>query len=79
MTSVTRLGQEPSDQALVEQGLNVQIAGLDVFRIGKGRSEFRLLQDKLRWVPGDGRRIAQGNDLTYIFDLSGGAISTAGL
>ena len=67
------------NQALVEQGLNVQIAGLDVFRIGQGRSEFRLLQDELRWVPGDGRRIAQANDLTYIFDLRGGAISTVGL
>ncbi len=64
------------NQALVEQGLNVQIAGLDVFRIGRGRSEFRLLQDELRWVPEDVRRFAQGDDLTYIFDLSGGAVSS---
>ena len=49
------------NQTLFDRGSDVQIAGLDVFRIGQGGSEFRLLQDELRWVPRDARRIAQGN------------------
>lgn len=49
-------------------GLDFQIQAIDCFVIGNGRPSVRILQQPFRWVPGDVRRIAQGDDITFTYD-----------
>jgi hypothetical protein len=51
---------------LAAAGWDLQIASIDLFTIGVGRPEDRIHQNTSRWVPGDPRRHADGNNLTYL-------------
>lgn len=59
------------NQQLEELGLGIAVESIEFFSIGQGRSSNRLHQQDHRWVAGDARRLAQGNDITYIVDQSG--------
>ena len=61
---------------LAARGMNIQVAEIRFFTIGAGRPANRILQQPFRWVPNDPRRIAQGDDITYIVDLSAGATAS---
>ncbi len=63
---------------LAAAGYNLAIQEIHAYTIGVGRPSNRILQNGLRWVPNDPRRLAQGTDLTYLVDLSDGA-TTSGL
>jgi hypothetical protein len=78
---------EPQDTALLRrvnqinaqlaaQGLRIAIEGIDFFTIGNGRPGIRIHQQPFRWVPNDARRLADGTNITYIFDQSGGATAS---
>ncbi len=78
---------EPQDPALLQRvtqinaqlatrGLNIAIEGIDFFTIGNGRPGIRIHQQPFRWVPNDPRRLADGTNITYIFDQSGGATAS---
>jgi hypothetical protein len=58
------------------QGIAMQIASIEFFTIGQGRPSARILQQPFRWVPNDPRRIADGDNLTYVVDQSGGATAS---
>src|SRR5206468_10448359 len=60
------------NQQLAASGQHVAIEALDFFTVGNGRPGVRLHQTPFRWVPNDPRRLADGTNITYIFDQSGG-------
>jgi len=60
------------NQQLAANGQHVAIEALDFFTIGNGRPGVRIHQTPFRWVPNDPRRLADGTNITYIFDRSGG-------
>lgn len=63
---------------LTSAGYNIAVEAIDFFTIGRGRPGARLHQEPFRWVPGDPRRNADGNNITYLVDQSDGA-TTSGL
>lgn len=60
------------------QGLNVSVEQIEFFTIGGGRPVNRLHQTGAHWVANDPRRLADGDNITYLVDLSEGA-TTSGL
>ncbi len=61
---------------LAARGLKIAIEGIDFFTIGNGRPGIRIHQQPFRWVPNDPRRSADGTNITYIIDQSGGATAS---
>lgn len=57
---------------LAAQGYNIGIEGIEFFTIGFGRPSARIHQQPFRWVPNDPRRLAEGDDITYLVDQSDG-------
>lgn len=53
---------------LAANGYDIRIEEIDFFTIGPGRPSVRIHQQPFRWVPGDPRRNAQGDDITFIID-----------
>lgn len=53
-------------------GLNVSVEEVEFFTFGEGRPLNRAHQSGNRRVPGDPRRNADGNNITYLVDLSDG-------
>lgn len=64
------------NEELAASGLNFAIESIEFFTIGKGRPSNRMHQQPFRWVPGDPRRGAQGDDITYLVDQSDGATAS---
>ena len=61
---------------LAARGLNIAIEEVSFFTIGQGRPANRIHQQPFRWVPNDPRRAAQGDDITYVVDVSDGATAS---
>jgi len=57
---------------------NIAVEQIEFFTIGQGRPLNRLHQTGSRWVAGDPRRLADGDNITYLVDQSDGA-TTSGL
>ncbi len=57
---------------LAAMGLNLFVNEIEFFTIGEGRPSNRILQQPFRWVPNDPRRLADGDNLTYLVDKSDG-------
>lgn len=64
------------NQELQQQGLNIALAEIEYYTIGKERPSDRILQLEFQWVPDDERRMADGNDITYLVDMSDGSTSS---
>lgn len=64
------------NQQLRAQGLNIEVNEIEFFTIGGGRANNRLHQTGSRWVPNDPRRLADGDNITYLVDLSEGATAS---
>ena len=60
------------NEELAAQGLNFAVEAIEFFTIGRGRPNNRIHQQPFRWVAGDPRRSAQGDDITYLVDRSDG-------
>ena len=58
------------------QGAGIAVEAIEFFTIGWGRPLNRIHQLPFRWVPGDPRRSAQGDDITYLVDRSDGATAS---
>lgn len=77
------VAEDPGD-ALIAQvngqlqamGLAIRLGEIEYFTIGQGRPPNRILKQPFRWVSGDPRRLASGNDLTYLVDTSDGATAS---
>lgn len=53
-------------------GLNLAVEQIDFIEIGVGRPANRIHQTGRRWVANDPRRLADGENITYLVDLSDG-------
>ena len=58
---------------LAAMGLDIAVDEIQYFTVGQGRPADRILQSGSQWVAGDPRRLAQGDDITYLVDQSDGA------
>jgi hypothetical protein len=57
-------------------GLGIAIEEIQFITIGQGRPANRIHQSGLRWVAGDPRRAADGDNITYLVDQSDGATAS---
>lgn len=57
---------QAANKKLKARGLKVSVEAIQFFTIGGGRPSARIHAQEFRWVPNDPRRIAQGNDITYL-------------
>lgn len=64
------------NEALRAQGLSIAIEEIHPISIGQGRPGNRIHQTGLRWVAGDPRRLADGDNMTYLVDQSDGATAS---
>ena len=66
------------NEQLAQSGMDVAVAEVNYFTVGEARPSDRIHQQPFRWVPEDSRRLATGDDLTYLVETSTGA-TTSGL
>lgn len=57
-------------------GLNIAVEQIHFISFGQGRPANRLHQTGIRWVAGDARRLADGDNITYLVDQSDGATAS---
>lgn len=57
---------------LQAQGLNLAVEQIDLISFGFGRPANRIHQTGTRWVANDPRRLADGENITYLVDVSDG-------
>ena len=55
-----------ANKELRARGLRVAIEAIQYFTIGAGRPSNRIHAQEFRWVPNDPRRLAQGDDVTFL-------------
>jgi len=60
------------NQVLATSSLNVAVEQIEFFTIGQGRPSNRILAQEFRWVANDPRRLADGENITYLVDKSDG-------
>src|SRR5262245_27461171 len=61
---------------LRERGLGLAVEQIEFFTIGNGRPANRIHQQEFRWVANDSRRLADGENITYLVDQSDGATAS---
>jgi hypothetical protein len=64
------------NRTLKARGLNLAVEGIEFFTIGRGRPSNRIHQQPFRWVANDARRLADGENITYLVDQSDGATAS---
>ena len=57
---------------LKTKGLRLAIEEIDFFTIGAARPSNRIHQQEFAWVANDARRLADGDNITYLVDKSDG-------
>lgn len=62
-----------ANEQLAAKGIQLRAEAIEFFTVGAGRPAARIHQMPFFWVENDARRIAQGNDITYLVDQSDGA------
>ena len=60
------------NRQLASSGLNIAVEQVEFFTFGSGRPSFRIHQQPFRWVANDPRRLADGDNITYLVDQSDG-------
>jgi hypothetical protein len=61
---------------LADRGLAIRAEAIEFLTIGVGRPAARIHQQPFRWVAGDTRRLADGDNITYLVDQSDGATAS---
>lgn len=63
---------EAVNEQLAEMSMNIAVEQIEFFTFGQGRPPVKIHQQPFRWVAGDPRRLAQGDDLTWMInDING--------
>jgi len=65
-----------ANQKLRARGLSVAVEAINYFTLGVGRPSNRIHQQEFRWVPNDPRRVAQGNDITFLISTNEGTTAS---
>jgi len=58
------------------RGFHIAVEAMQYFTDGLGRPSNRLHQQEFRWVPSDPRRLAQGDDITYMVATNRGTTAS---
>ena len=61
------------NQQLQASRVRIAVEQIEFFTIGQGRPSNRIHQSGTHWVAGDPRRLADGDNITYLVDQSDGA------
>lgn len=61
------------NQRLQASRVRLAVEQIEFFTIGQGRPSNRIHQSGAHWVAGDPRRLADGDNITYLVDQSDGA------
>jgi len=64
------------NRQLASRGLHFAVESIEFYTIGAGRPGARLHQLPYRWVPNDPRRLADGDNITYLVDKSDGSTAS---
>ena len=64
------------NQVLRGSSLHIAVEQVEFLTIGQGRPGNRIHQTGLRWVANDPRRLADGENITYLVDQSDGATAS---
>jgi len=64
------------NQILRGSSLRIAVEQVEFFTIGQGRPANRIHQTGIRWVANDPRRLADGENITYLVDQSDGATAS---
>lgn len=64
------------NQRLQAAGVGIAVEQIEFFTIGGGRPGNRIHQVSFRWVADDPRRLADGDNITYLVDESDGATAS---
>jgi hypothetical protein len=64
------------NRELGRRGAGIAVEQIEFFTIGLGRPSNRIHQQDFRWVPNDDRRLADGENITYLVDRSDGATAS---
>jgi hypothetical protein len=64
------------NEKLRKQRRGIAIEAVEFFTIGQGRPSNRIRQQPFRWVANDPRRLADGENITYLVDQSDGATAS---
>lgn len=64
------------NEELRAKGVSLRIEEIHPISFGQGRPSNRIHQTGLRWVAGDPRRLADGDNMTYLVDQSDGATAS---
>ena len=64
------------NQQLRAMGLHIAVEQIEFFTIGQGRPSNRIHAQEFRWVANDPRRLADGENITYLVDQSDGATAS---
>jgi hypothetical protein len=64
------------NRQLAASGLNIAVEQIEFFTFGSARPSFRIHQQPFRWVANDPRRLADGDNITYLVDQSDGKTSS---
>ena len=59
--------------------MDIRLESLEFYTVGQGRSEVRVHQLPFRWVPGDARRQASPQGLSFLLDPSWGEATASGV
>lgn len=63
---------EDINRRLTARGANLAIEEIEFYSIGGARPSNRIHQQQFRWVANDDRRLADGDNITYLVDKSDG-------
>jgi hypothetical protein len=74
----TQAMMDGMNEQLSARGLPIAVAAIVPSKMGHGLPDDQSFLLPAQWVPGDPRRMAQGNKITYLVDRSDGA-TTSGL
>lgn len=64
------------NESLRAMGLNIAVEEIHFYTIGQGRPGNRIHAQQFRWVANDPRRLADGENITYLVDQSDGATAS---
>ena len=67
------------NEQLAAMEMNIAVESIELFTLGRNRPSNRVHQQPFRWVPSDGRRFAQGDDITYMVVPTWGAATASGI
>lgn len=68
-SAYTLQAMEDANGTLRSMWMDLRVEQIEILTVGRGRASIRIHQQPFRWVANDERRLAKGDQLTYLVDL----------